>query len=87
MIARILLAAAATVAIPAAMLGAAEPVQRKDSKAEARTCEVDTPVGSRLGGVRRCRTKAEREAHKQEARQTVDRIQSFKAVYCEEPRC
>lgn len=87
MIARTLLAAAATIAIPAAVLGAAEPAPRKDGSAEAKTCDVSRPVGSRLGGVRRCRTKTEREAHKQEARQTVDRIQSFKAVYCEPPRC
>ena len=85
MIARILLAVAATIAIPAAVMGASDPAPRKD--AEAKTCDVNRPVGSRLGGVRRCRTKSEREAHKQEARETVDRIQSFKAVYCEPPRC
>lgn len=87
MIARILLAAAATIAVPVALVGAAEPVPRRDSDAEAKTCDVSRPVGSRLGGVRRCRTKAEREAHQREAKQTVDRIQAFKPVYCEPPRC
>ena len=45
---------------------------------EKRYCEVSQPTGSRLGGVRRCRTKAERDAAKQEARNTTERIQSGK---------
>jgi len=72
------LAAAATVFVPVALLGAAEP----DTKAEYSTkkvCEVSVPTGSRLGGVRRCRTAAEREEAKAEDRDVVDRIQSRKA--------
>lgn len=45
---------------------------------EKRYCEVNVPTGSRLGGVRRCRTKAERDAARAEGKQTVDRIQSQK---------
>ena len=45
---------------------------------EKRTCDVNVPTGSRLGGVRRCRTKAERDAARAESKQTVERIQSQK---------
>jgi hypothetical protein len=49
---------------------------------EKRYCEVNLPTGSRLGAVRRCRTKSEREAAKAEARNTVDRIQAMKPTLC-----
>ena len=78
------LAAIAVVAVPIAVQGAEGPRRTKPT-AEKRTCEVDTPLGSRLGGVRRCRSAAEREAHKAEARRTVDRIQAFKPVICAPP--
>jgi hypothetical protein len=81
---RAFLAALAVVAIPIAVQGAEAP-RRTPPKAEKRTCEVNTPLGSRLGGVRRCRSASEREAHKAEARRTVDRIQSFKPVICAPP--
>ena len=87
MITRALLAAAAIIAVPIAMVGAAEPAAKEPDKADAPTCGVSRPVGSRLGGVRRCRSKAEREAHKQEAKQTVDRIQALKPTFCVPPRC
>ncbi|HEV7660819.1 MAG TPA: hypothetical protein VGO55_13350 [Allosphingosinicella sp.] len=44
------------------------------------------PTGSRLG-IRRCRTKAERDAHKAEARETVDRVQALRPTFCEPMPC
>jgi len=83
-IARILLSALAIIAVPIAVHGAEGP--RPANPQAKRTCEVDQPTGSRLGGIRRCRTAEERDAHKQEARQVVDRMQAFKATMCAPPR-
>ncbi|MEA3014909.1 MAG: hypothetical protein QOD42_3454 [Sphingomonadales bacterium] len=84
MIARLLLAVLAVAAVPLAVHGAAGPSTAAPQA--KRTCQVETETGSRLGGVRRCRSAAEREALKQETRRVVDRIQSFKATMCAPPR-
>ena len=80
--ARFILAAAAVVAVPVAVSGqeGAPPPPRKESPAR-RTCESNTELGSRLNRVRTCRTRAEREAMKIEARRTVDRIQALKPTF------
>lgn len=80
-IVRTFLSAAAVVTIPLAVVGAQEPAKSTDPSAK-RICEVVKPTGSRLGGVRRCRTEAEREEHQREARQVVDRIQAMKPTMC-----
>ena len=67
-------AAAVLVAAPFAIQGA----EGQTSAKEKRYCEVNQPTGSRLGAVRRCRTKAERDAAKAEGKGPVDRIQSQK---------
>jgi hypothetical protein len=82
---RALAAAVAIVAVPIAVQGAEGPRRTSNPQAK-RTCEVDVPTGSRLGGIRRCRSQEEREAAKQEARTTVERIQSMKATTCP-PNC
>jgi len=82
---RALAAAIAIVAVPIAVQGAEGPRQSGQPKVK-RTCQVDLQIGSRLGGVRRCRSQEEREAAKQEARTVVDRIQSMKATTCP-PNC
>jgi hypothetical protein len=82
---RALAAAIAIVAVPIAVQGAEGPRTTRNPTAK-RTCEVDLPTGSRLGGIRRCRSQEEREAAKQEARTVVDRIQSMKATTCP-PNC
>ncbi|HYI64190.1 MAG TPA: hypothetical protein VEW71_04825 [Allosphingosinicella sp.] len=77
MILRTLAASLAVIAVPIAVVGAAEP----DAKADYSTkkiCDVTNVTGSRLGGVRRCRTQAEREQAKAESRDVVSRIQSQK---------
>jgi hypothetical protein len=84
-IVRALLAAAALIAIPIAVQGAENPSQRPDDTT-TKVCEVNLATGSRLGGVRRCRTRAEREQAKQEARRVVDRMQAFKPTMCAPPR-
>ena len=82
---RALVAAISVVAVPIAVQGAEGPT--KAAPREKRFCEVTVPMGSRLGGIRRCRTKAERDAHKAEARTTVDRIQALRPTFCEPMPC
>ena len=60
------------------------PAQKSDDSNRV-TCEVTRAVGSRLGGVRRCRTQAEWAAYRQEVRDSVDRIQSGGATNCPNP--
>ncbi len=77
MIARIFLAAVAVVAVPLAAAGHAQAPAK--SRAETRrTCEVTEQIGTRLGRVRRCLTRAEREQVQAEGQQMTDRIQSGK---------
>lgn len=63
------------VAVPFAVQGASG---QTGSTKEKRICEVNQPTGSRLGAVRRCRTKAERDAARAEGKGVTDRIQSQK---------
>jgi len=76
---RFLIAAAAAVAVPAVVVAQESAPPRKNTTAR-RYCDTYTDVHSRLQNRRRCQTKAEREALKQDARQTVDRIQTMKAT-------
>ena len=86
-IVRALIAAAAVIAIPAAVVGAQQPGRTKPQASAKRVCEVALPTGSRLGGIRRCRSAAERELAKQEARQVVDRVQMMKPSCAGTGRC
>lgn len=80
---RTFLAAVATVAIPVALLGAEpQPAAPKSNPTTRKICEVSGVIGSRLGRVRRCRTKAEWEEARREARQAVDRYQHLKVSIC-----
>jgi hypothetical protein len=76
MIARFLIAAVAVAAIPLSIASAEN--SGKSSSAEKKICKVDKETGSRLGGVKRCRTRAEMEALKQESRTQIDRVQALK---------
>ena len=67
-------AALAVVAVPLFVQNAEGQTPAK----EKRYCDVQQPTGSRLGAVRRCRTKAERDQAKADSRQTVERIQAGK---------
>ena len=46
------------------------------------TCRVVRPAGSRLGGVRTCRTAAEWAAYQADMRDTVHRVQAEGATFC-----
>lgn len=70
----VIAAAAAIVAIPLTVQGA----EGQTAPKEKRYCEVHQQLGSRLGAVRTCRTKAERDALRAEGKATADRIQSQK---------
>lgn len=76
---RLGLAALAVVAVPV-IVAAQTPPAGAPAKAERRVCRAEIDTGSRVARVRRCRSKAEHLAMKQQARETVDRIQAFKAV-------
>jgi len=90
MIWRTLLAATAVVVIPISVVGTAE-AQGESTK---RTCKVSKVTGSRLGGVRRCRSQAEWDQEKAEGRDVTQRIQSQKNMteqmvgmrFCSNPR-
>jgi hypothetical protein len=77
MIARYLIAAVAMVAFPLSV-AAAEKSNGKSSSSEKKICKVERDTGSRLGGVKRCRTRAEMEALKDETRNQIERVQSLK---------
>jgi hypothetical protein len=76
-----LLAAAlvASLTLPAAAFAAEQPSKQQDQKYRTKKiCKSETTIGSRLAGTTKCRTKAEWDAEKAEARRTVERIQDFK---------
>ncbi len=77
---RLLIAAAAVVAIPMAAVGQDRTSPSRTNNTAKRYCEANTDIASRLNNRRRCFTKAEYDAMKQEARRTVDRIQTMKAT-------
>lgn len=83
---RALIAAAAVVATPIALGAQATIEPRNDST--RKICRVEGEVGSRLGGVRRCRTKTEWDEEKAQARQLVDRVQHMRPINCTpQPNC
>jgi hypothetical protein len=75
---RLLIAAAAVIAVPVAVMGQ-QPARK--AKAERRYCVIDNDPAGRLRNIRRCYTKAERDAMKAEAREAIDRIQTRRASY------
>lgn len=64
----------AVVAVPLTIQGA----EGQTAPKEKRYCEVHQQIGSRLGAVRICRTKTERDAARAEGKATAERIQSQK---------
>lgn len=77
---RLLLAALAVVAVPVVVL-AQQPAPERKAKAERRYCVADNDPAGRLRNIRRCYTKAEHDAMKQEARKTIDLIQTRRSSY------
>ena len=61
--------------------GAESPAHKADDPGRV-TCETTRPPGSRLGGVRRCRTRAEWDRYRAEMRDVTHRIQAEGATNC-----
>jgi hypothetical protein len=82
MIRRVLLAAGAVALLPVAP-GATE-IPRPDDAAsgEKRICKVQREIGSRLGGVKKCRTQREWDELQRETRTGIDKIQIHGASVC-----
>lgn len=83
---RAALAMVAMVSLPITAYAAAEPASKQSDYYTKKTCSVDLATGSRLGGVRRCRSKAEKDEMKAQAKQTTDRIQTLRPTMCP-PSC
>lgn len=84
---RAFVAAIAVVAIPIAVNGA-EPTAKARDDSNRRICVVHGTTGSRVNDVRVCRTRAEWDAAKIEARDIVDRVQNHRAIICSpQPGC
>jgi hypothetical protein len=75
-----IIALVAVVAVPVTVQGAQEPA--KAPPATKRICTIVPTIGSRVNNTRRCRTRDEAEAEKQEARQVVDKVQNLKVTMC-----
>ena len=78
----VVVAALAVVAAPMIVQAAAPAAGAKGDDSNRITCRVTRPVGSRLGGVRTCRTAAEWAAYQAEMRDVVHRIQGEGATFC-----
>ena len=66
----------------AARIAVAETPAAPKSDADRVTCQVVRPVGSRLGGVRTCRTQAEWAQYRAEMRDVTQRVQNEGATRC-----
>ena len=82
MLVRRLIAATAVIVIPVALIGAEPAPKSRDNPSTRKICEINSTTGSRLGATRVCRTKAERDAAKAEARHVAERIQNMRADGC-----
>jgi hypothetical protein len=79
-----IVAAIAVIAIPMTVEGAQQTTKARPSA--KRVCSIIPTIGSRVNNTRRCRTRAEQEEEKQEARQVVDKVQNMKVTMCP-PMC
>jgi hypothetical protein len=77
---RVALLSLAVAVLPLTAYAAAEPAAKNSDYYTKRICKVTRTTGSRLGGVRRCRTQAEIDQARAEDRQVIERIQSMKAT-------
>jgi hypothetical protein len=78
----VIAAAAVIFGSASAQIAGAEGPAQKAGDANRITCEVTHPPGSRLGGVRRCRTQAEWAQFRAETRDVMHRIQGEGATNC-----
>ena len=80
-----LLTGLALVAIPIAAFAASEPAAKGDDYYKKKICETIKPIGSRLGGTRRCRTQAESTRPGARTARCCERVQAFKPQVCMPP--
>jgi hypothetical protein len=79
MLVRSLIAAAAVVAIPIAVVGQ-QPARKARDDSTRKICEIRGTTGSRLGTVRVCRTKAQWDEVRAEERAVIERVQNRKVL-------
>lgn len=77
-----LILALGVIAAPIAAYAANEPAAKGTDYYTKKVCDTIRPTGSRLGGARRCRSKADRDQAQQEARQVIERVQTFSPSFC-----
>jgi hypothetical protein len=63
-------------AAPASESTAPDATARASAYSTKKICREEGEIGTRLGGKRICRTKAEWDAIRAESRRTVDKVQS-----------
>lgn len=72
-------ALAASLVVPGAAFASKPPrAQQDEAYRTKKICKSENSIGSRLSGATKCRTKAEWDAEKAEARRTIERIQDLK---------
>jgi hypothetical protein len=80
---RLLVAAAAVIAVPMAVMGQPSPTTtaKRKQAPERRFCVVDNDPGNRLRRISRCYTKVEYDAMRADSRRAIDRIQTMRPSY------
>lgn len=80
---RLLVAAAAVIVVPMAVVGqpTTAPTAKRKQPPERRFCVVDNDPSNRLRRVSRCYTKVEYDAMRADSRRTIDRIQTMRPSY------
>lgn len=78
----VIAAALAVVVVPITASSTQPAAGRRAENPNKVTCRVVRPAGSRLGGVRTCRTAAEWAAYQAEVRDVVHRVQAEGATFC-----
>lgn len=83
---RVALAALAVTVLPITAYAASEPAAKTPDYYTKKVCRVLRPTGTRVGGVRSCRTQAEIDRAKAEDRRVMEKVQSLKVTQCP-PAC
>jgi len=80
---RLLVAAAAVIAVPMAVMGqpTTTPTAKRKQPPERRFCVVDNDPSNRLRRISRCYTKVEYAAMRADSRRAIDRIQTMRPSY------
>ena len=74
------------IGIPITAYAAADPAAKSSEYYTKKVCRSEKSTGSRLGGVRRCRSEAEWAEYRREQKDVVDKMQTLKPTSCP-PAC